>query len=461
MKKWSLMLFFLLAGFVTFAQTSKITSAITYLENGELDRALAAIEEATVHEKTAGIAKTWFTRGRIFNAIAADENGKFAGLSENPLDMAMESLNKALTLPDADKYKKQMLVEYSLLQMNYFNMGSGSYGQRDFQGAHDNFRKSADANKKLLEIDPTLPLDTGVIFNIGLTAYRIGNRDEAIDIFQKLVNMKYKEPYVYQALAEMYAEDGKMQEAFDVIATGRKNYPNDEALIITELNFYLSQGKVEEIVDKLNEAIAVDPNNEELYFAKGNAYGELMKTAVIEGGSPSASVKACLGAPDAMEAMEGKHEGAEVWTYGKVKFVIEEGKVYEIEGADKDIKALTGKCNDREKYNAYFSEAVGAYRKAIDINPGNFDNYLNLGALYYNTAIEINKKMINLPLDADKEYAELESRRNELYKEALPYFEKALEIDPENIPTMQALKEIYAKTNNFEKMKEIKAKLGE
>ena len=44
MKKWSLMLFFLLAGFVTFAQTSKITSAITYLENGELDRALAAIE---------------------------------------------------------------------------------------------------------------------------------------------------------------------------------------------------------------------------------------------------------------------------------------------------------------------------------------------------------------------------------------------------------------------------------
>ena len=45
------MLFFLLAGFVTFAQTSKITSAITYLENGELDRALAAIEEATVHEK--------------------------------------------------------------------------------------------------------------------------------------------------------------------------------------------------------------------------------------------------------------------------------------------------------------------------------------------------------------------------------------------------------------------------
>ncbi|HQU40485.1 MAG TPA: tetratricopeptide repeat protein, partial [Chitinophagales bacterium] len=131
------------------------------------------------------------------------------------------------------------------------------------------------------------------------------------------------------------------------------------------------------------------------------------------------------------------------------------------EGADKDIKALTGKCNDREKYNAYFSEAVGAYRKAIDINPGNFDNYLNLGALYYNTAIEINKKMINLPLDADKEYAELESRRNELYKEALPYFEKALEIDPENIPTMQALKEIYAKTNNFEKMKEIKAKLGE
>ena len=48
------------------------------------------------------------------------------------------------------------------------------------------------------------------------------------------------------------------------------------------------------------------------------------------------------------------------------------------------------------------SQKLLIYRKAIDINPGNFDNYLNLGALYYNTAIEINKKMINLPLDADK-----------------------------------------------------------
>ena len=60
--------------------------------------------------------------------------------------------------------------------------------------------------------------------------------------------------------------------------------------------------------DKLNEAIAVDPN-EEPYFAKGNAYGELSEDSGHRRRSPSASVKACLGAPDAMEAMEGKHEG--------------------------------------------------------------------------------------------------------------------------------------------------------
>ncbi len=69
--------------------------------------------------------------------------------------------------------------------------------------------------------------------------------------------------------------------------------------------------------------------------------------------------------------------------------------------------------------------------------------------------------MIDLPLDAEAEYKKMETKRNELYIAALPYFEKAHQINPDDVPIIQSLKEIYAKTNNMEKMNEMKTLLGE
>ena len=282
-----------------------------------------------------------------------------------------------------------------------------------------------------------------------------------MDIFQKLVDMGYNEPYVYQALSEIYNNLGRVEDAIAVINAGRKAFPTNQALIITELNFYLAQGKVEEIVNKLQEAINLDPDNVELYFALGNAYGELEKTAMIESGTPAESVKSCLGEPDSREDVTEKGTSAQKWTYGKVEITMVDGKISDIEGDMKQLNEIAAKCDNPAKAKEYFGKAVDAYKKALELQPDNFENNLYLGALYYNTAIEINKKIINLPLDAEAEYNKLVEERNQLYADALPYFEKAHALNDKDVPTMQALKEIYAKQNNFEKMKEIKTKLGE
>ena len=461
MKRISLMMVILLTGFAVMAQNSKVSSAITYLENGELDRALDAIEPATMNEKTANKAKTWFYRGRIFSAIAFDQSEKFTSLTDSPLDSALISFNTAMKMEDVAKIQKLMLLEYQNLQFGFFNKGAQSFQNKDYAGAHSAFSMSSEANLMQIKIDPKVPVDTGVIFNIGLTAQRLGNIDEAVEIYQKLVNMQYNEPYVYSALSQLYKDKGMIDEAIAVINEGRKAYPTDQSLIITELNFYLAEGRVEEIVNKLKEAIALDPQNVELYFALGNAYAELAKTAVIESGTPAESVKACLGEPDSREDVENKGVGAEKWTYGGLEFIMEQGKIADIEGNIKEFNAVMEKCNDKAKADEYFNGAVNAYKKAIEIDPENFDNNLYLGALFYNSAIEINKLIINLPLDAEAEYDRLVAERNDLYEKALPYFEKAQALNKEDVPTMLALKEIYAKQNNFDQVNEMKEKLGE
>ncbi|HCK22937.1 MAG TPA: hypothetical protein DHW15_12500, partial [Bacteroidetes bacterium] len=318
MKRLSLLLAITCIGIGAFAQSSKVSSAINYLDNGELDRALESIEVATLNEKTANSAKTWLYRGRVYSAIGFDQSGNFTNLAVAPLDSALYSFNYALTLSDVDKYKKLLLLEYQNLQFGFFNMGAQAFQNKNYQLAHDAFAKSSEANLQQRGIDEKVPMDTGVIFNVGLTAERLGYEQEAMDIFQKLVDMGYNEPYVYQALSEIYNNLGRVDDAIAVINAGRKAFPTNQALIITELNFYLAQGKVEEIVNKLQEAINLDPDNVELYFALGNAYGELEKTAMIESGTPAESVKSCLGEPDSREDVTDKGASAQKWTYGKV-----------------------------------------------------------------------------------------------------------------------------------------------
>lgn len=447
---------------VAMAQSSKVSSAITYLANGELDRAHEAIEIAAVNEKTAIQAKTWFYRGKVYSAIAFDQTGKFSGLSEHPLDEAMSSFKKALEMPDVKSFKSQMLLEFQYLQMGYFNQGAQAYGAQNFEVAYESFTKSSEANMLQLDIDPKMAIDTGVIFNTGLTAEKIGKTDEAIAIYQRLVDMKYNEPYVYQALSDLYATKGMEQQALAVIETGRKAYPQNEALIISELNYYLSRGTVGEIVGKLEEAIAIDPDNIQLYFALGNANSELIKTASLESGTPSNAVKACLGEPKSIDKSEtAMNTVKEVWQYDGFSIAMEGGKVSGMDGDSKKLNDVIHKCSNPEQSQKYFDAAVKAYQKAIDIDPTNFEANLNLGALYYNKAIELNKVMINLPLDAEAEYLSMEKQRNALYTLALPYFEAAHVANAADIPTMQALKEIYAKTGNMTKVNEMKKLLGE
>jgi tetratricopeptide (TPR) repeat protein len=396
MKKISItiILFILSMQVALFAQSSKVSSAITWLSDGELERAKGAIDEAIQNEKTMGEARTWYYRGAIYLAIATDQSGKFAGLVNNPLDSAYSSYQIALRSEGVEKYKDKMILDLNFVQMAYFNEGASAFSAKNYEAAYKAFGSSAAANNLQLDLDPKIPIDTGAIFNTGLSAQKIGNIDECIATYQRLVDMKYNEPYLYQSLSDLYMEKGQKDLAQKVIEAGRLAYPQNEAILITELNFYLSQGRAGEIVDKLKQAIAIDPENPELYFALGNSYGELIKLDSIH--------------------------------------------------ADK-----------------YFQGALDAYQSALKLKPESFETNLNTGALYYNSAVEINKRMIALPLDAETEYTKLEGMRNELYKSALPYFEKAHSVNKDDIPTMQALREIYAKTGNYDKMNEMKALLGE
>lgn len=92
-----------------------------------------------------------------------------------------------------------------------------------------------------------------------------------------------------------------------------------------------------------------------------------------------------------------------------------------------------------------FDSAKEAFQKAIDIDPNNVDALIDMGRLFFNDAVRKNDE-VSLIKD-QKEYKEALEKLNDIYKQALPFFEKAHKIKPDSREAMVALRGIYYKLN--------------
>ncbi|MEA1878032.1 MAG: tetratricopeptide repeat protein [Bacteroidota bacterium] len=106
-------------------------------------------------------------------------------------------------------------------------------------------------------------------------------------------------------------------------------------------------------------------------------------------------------------------------------------------------------------------EAIRGYSKAIEINPDFFDPYYNIGTIYYNQAVEVNNEATSIPLEETEKYDATCAKRDDLFKQALPYYEKAYELDSEFAGVLIALKELYYRFKMTEKLDEITKKMEE
>ena len=100
--------------------------------------------------------------------------------------------------------------------------------------------------------------------------------------------------------------------------------------------------------------------------------------------------------------------------------------------------------------------AQQAYLSAIALDQNYFDAYNNLVSLYLDQTIPLIDKKNSLDYNQDKEFNRLSKKINALYLQTIPYLEKALIIQPTNSSIITALKEIYYKVDNINKMKSMK-----
>ncbi len=106
-------------------------------------------------------------------------------------------------------------------------------------------------------------------------------------------------------------------------------------------------------------------------------------------------------------------------------------------------------------------EAIKAYENAIKYDDKYFNAYYNLGALYYNKGVQQIEVANKVPASDNEKYVAETKKADKWWKEAIPYMEKCLELNPDDKMTLESLKNLYYRMKEMDKYNAILEKLGQ
>lgn len=254
------------------AQKGKVASALTLIDQGSLDKAKEAIDQALVHEKTKNWPNTFFAKGRLCQAVYQSEDTKVRSYcSEDPLAEAYAAYEKAMELDSKDKIRKRIIANmiYNSLAVDLFTEGSKKFEAKDYTGA----LKSFETQIKVTESDNYAgAVDTGMYYNAGLAAINSGSYENAIPYFEKCAEMQYLGITPYYQIYESYLGLGDTIKAESILMELPSKFPGDKSIKLQLIDLYIKSGKNEEALKQLELAKAEDPDNYSLYFAEGIIY---------------------------------------------------------------------------------------------------------------------------------------------------------------------------------------------
>src|SRR5690606_35344213 len=102
-------------------------------------------------------------------------------------------------------------------------------------------------------------------------------------------------------------------------------------------------------------------------------------------------------------------------------------------------------------------EAEQSYLRAIELDPEYFEAIYNLGILHFNKGVEMNNAANDIK--DNKKYEAEKERVKGVFRQALPYLEKAHNLNPDDREGIASLVQIYALLGETEKYTEMKARL--
>ena len=419
--KYAILASAFLISVASFAQKDQIKAAEKALKGGNsleavsiLQGAESLIPNATDAEK----AQYFFVKGNALLDLANKkvEEGKNLSLAAK----AYQDLLAVEKASGKDKYSSQATA--SILDIKFKLLNSAI--------ADSKTEKYAEGAEKLYDAYLLDKKDTLNLYYAASTYVNAKNFDAALKLYIELKDLNYSGKGVnYLALNKLTAQEDLFSNTQDrdrVVKIGTHEKPRNEVIPSKrgEINknialILIQNGKTEEAKKAISEARKANPDDSSLTLAEANLY---LETKDFE-------------------------------TYKKLV-----SEVLEKNPNDADLIFNLAVLSANAKNPL---EAENYYKRVMEINPNYINAYINLAALKLENEKVIIDEMNKLgtsPKDM-KRYDVLKNQRFNLFRSAIPYLVKAVEIDPTNIDVAKTLMNVYSALEMTEEYKALKAKI--
>lgn len=365
MKKFFLLLAAVSITFGAMAQKGKVTSALSYIDQGILDKAKDALDQASANESTANWFNTYFAKGRLAQATFASKDPKVSTFYADPLAEAYASYQKAMELDPKGTIKKKIITGsiYNTLAVDLYNQGSTRFEAKDYSGALQSFQSQIKITESELYAGA---IDTGMYYNAGLAAVNSAKYDEAIKYFEKCAEMKYMGVSPYFQMSETYLALGDTAKAEGVLQGLQSKFPNDKGVTLQLIDLYIKSNKNEEAQKYIQLAKADDPGNYSLYYAAGiiylneNKYDEAI--------------------PELTKSIEIKGDLYDTQYGLGAAYINKAADMFKKANDIMDVKQYTAAIDEA---NAVYAKALPYIEKAHELKPDDTFAMQNLMELYY------------------------------------------------------------------------------
>lgn len=382
MKKFFLLIAAVSISFGAMSQKGKVTSALSYIDQGILDKAKEAIDQALVNESTMNWPNTYFAKGKLCQAVFESDNAKFKSFYPDPLAEAYAAYEKAIELDPKGTFKKKIItgMVYNSLAVSLYAQGSAKFDAKDYEGA----LKSFETQIKITESDKYAgAVDTGMYYNAGLAAVNSSKYDEAIKYFEKCAEMKYLGITPYFQISQAYLSLGDTAKAETVLTGLTSKFPNDKNVTFNLIDLYMKSNKNDEALKYIKVAKEGDPNNSTLYHVAGIIYLNQNKyDEAIAELTKSTEIKS-----DLYDSQYGLG----------VAYINKASEMFMKANDIMDVKKYTEAIDIA---NAVYAKALPYMEKALELKPDDAFAMRSLKELYYRLKMTDKYDIIKAKLDA-------------------------------------------------------------
>ncbi len=414
MKNQFLVLFACLLSVSAIGQKKELKVAEKLLKKGQFSESLTQLKTVEYLLDAADLktkAKYFYVRAKAFyaNGTQAENDGKTAEALSDLLAYEKEI--------EKSKYSKEaQKIALEIVQKSV-QKGSDFYNDKDYSGASKSFELAYSLSKR----------DTSFLENSALASFFAKEYDRSIDLYKRLLAMGYT------GITTRYKATS--------IVNGEELYFNSKKDMDTQVAFKTAENPEVIVTDSRTGQLA--KNIALSYIAKG----------------------------DEKAALEAIANAKKIYP-NDYTLVISEANIYfELGDNEKFLeglkKAITIKPNDPLlHYNVgvitmdqgFSHEAIAHFEKAIELKPDYSDAYNNIGAAIIEKTKPIVEEMNNNLSNFDK-YDALLLKQKAVYREALPYYEKAYEYNPKSADLVRTLASLYEILEMYDKQKEMRTLL--